>query len=133
MRSIFTLSVAAILVLSPLALVAHHSVNLFFDQGSVVEVEGTISEIFWGSPHIGFVLLAGSADGGEQWELESGAIRILDRRGINRDSFGIGDRVRVAGWPDRSGGNAMFVTNVLLPGGDELQMTARPQPLRWTH
>ena len=26
----------------------------------------------------------------------------------------------------------MFVTNVLLPNGNELQMTASPQPLRWT-
>ncbi len=116
------------LLLSPLVTFAHHSVVAFFDQGTVSELEGTITRVVWRNPHVVVVLLTG----GEQWELQSAAMNVLERNGITRDSFGIGDRVRVAGWPSRRGRNEMFVTNVLLPNGNELQTTARPQPLRWT-
>ena len=131
MRTVFSrycLVVGMWLLLSPLVTFAHHSVVAFFDQGTVSELEGTITRVVWRNPHVVVVLLTG----GEQWELHSAAMNVLERNGITRDSFGIGDRVRVAGWPGRRGRNAMFVTNVLLPNGNELQMTARPQPLRWT-
>ena len=127
------LFVGAWLLLLPVVTFAHHSVGAFFDRSTVLELEGTITRILWRNPHVGFVLLTGSAKGGAEWALEGDAINSLERSGITRESFGIGDRVRVAGWPDRRGGNAMFLTNLLLPGGDELQMrVSNPEPLRWT-
>ena len=123
------LFVGALLLLSPVVTFAHHSVNAFFDTTTVSDLEGTLTRIFWRNPHVGFVLLTG----GEEWELEGTPINSLERSGIHRELFGIGDRVRVAGWPDKRGGNTLFITNLILPDGNELQMTvSNPQPLRWT-
>ena len=112
---------------------AHHSIDAFFDRATVSELEGTITQIVWRNPHVGFVLLTGSGAGGEQWALHGAAINRLERGGIVREVFGVGDRVRVAGWPDKRGRNAMFVTNLLLPSGNELRMyPGRGQRARWT-
>ena len=121
------------LLLSPAVTFAHHSIDAFFDRATVSELEGTITQIVWRNPHVGFVLLTGSGASGEQWALHGAAINRLERGGIAQEVFGVGDRVRVAGWPDKRGRNAMFVTNMLLPGGNELRMyPGRGQPARWT-
>ena len=72
--------------------------------------------ILWRNPHSEFVL---STAGGEEWELQSGAINTLERKGITRETIAVGDRVRAAGWADRRGGKSMFLTNLLLPDGNE--------------
>ena len=36
----------------PSFLTAHHSVTAFFDRATIIEVEGTITEIFWRNPHV---------------------------------------------------------------------------------
>ena len=118
-----------LLLLSPAVVFSHHSVGAFFDQGNFSELEGTIMRILWRNPHTAFLL---SVEGGEQWQLEGATINTLERNGITRETFSVGDRIRVAGWADRRGRNVMFLTNLLLPDGNELQMTVRPQPLRWT-
>ena len=82
-------------MLSPLATLAHHSVSVFFDQGTVSELDGTITRVLWRNPHVGFVLLANTEAGEEEWELESGSLGILERRGITQDSFAVGEPTSV--------------------------------------
>lgn len=112
---------------------AHHSVNAFFNQSTITELEGTITGVQWRNPHVGFLLQV-SADGNdEEWQLISSSINSLERSGLTPDMFRIGDEVRVAGWPDRRGRNGLFITNFLMANGVEARMTAtNPQPLRWT-
>ncbi len=117
---------------SPLAL-AHHSATAFFDRDRIVEIEGTITEVYWRNPHVGFKLDVVSDSGAtEEWELEAGTTNTLSRRGFNADSLSIGERIRAAGAASRRGELAIFVSNILLPGGAEVVVSDRDEPLRWT-
>jgi hypothetical protein len=121
-----------ILLVSPSAL-AHHSATAFFDRETIMEVEGTLTEIYWRNPHVGFKLDVVN-DAGEtvEWELEAGTTNTLTRRGFTADSLSIGERVRAAGAASRRGEPAIFVSNLLLPNGDEVIVSDRNEPLRWT-
>ncbi|MFL2546718.1 MAG: DUF6152 family protein [Candidatus Rariloculaceae bacterium] len=122
----------AILMFSPLAL-GHHSAAAFFDRSRIVEVEGTVSDVYWRNPHVSLTLdVVNDAGEIEAWELEAGTTNTLMRRGFTADSVSIGDRVTAAGAPSRRGEPAIFVSNVLLPNGEEYIIADREEPLRWT-
>ncbi len=94
---------------------AHHS-RVDFDTSSVVEVEGILVDVSWGNPHPTFAVLAED----QRWEIEGSAIYVIERSGITSDAFPVGQNVRVAGYQSRVQPFAMYITNMLLPGGDEL-------------
>jgi len=120
------------LMFAPLAL-AHHSVTAFFDRDTTVEVEGTVTDIYWRNPHVGFMLeVVNEAGVTEEWELEGGTTNTLVRRGFTAESVSIGDRVRAAGAASRRGEPAIFVSHLLLPGGEEVILSDREVPPRWT-
>jgi len=133
LRKLAVASAGSYLVLAALDAVGHHSVNAFFDQSRIVEIEGSIVDVQWRNPHVGFEVRVETESGPEEWSLISSSINSLERNAIYRADFNIGDRVRVAGWPERRRDNGMFITNFLLANGFEALMTAtRPQPRRWT-
>lgn len=112
---------------------AHHSATAFFDQNTIVEVEGTVTDIYWRNPHVSFTLDVANAEGIiEEWELEGGTTNSLVRRGFTAGSVSIGDRIKAAGAASRRGEPAIFVSNLLLPSGDEVIVSDREMPLRWT-
>ena len=117
----------------PSFLTAHHSVTAFFDRATIIEVEGTITEIFWRNPHV-FLTLEVIGEGGvtENWELEAGTTNTLMRRGITSNSLGLGDQIKAAGAESRRGEPAIFISNLLLPNGTEVIVSDRDATLRWT-
>ncbi len=122
---------AVVGLLSASLVFAHHSPFLFFDPTSSIEIEGTIQRIHWRNPHPEFVL-AVTDESGEvaNWILEAHSVSILRRMDIGKDKFAVGDRVKVAGWPSKRGGNELFITNMLLPQGIEVAMDPGSQP-KW--
>lgn len=122
------------LFIIPWSLPAHHSVTAFYDRDAeILEVEGIITSVFWKNPHVGVSLLVDSGNGErEEWKLEGGSVNTLMRRGFRQESVKIGDRVRGAGHPSRRNQREIFVTNFLLPDGDEIIFTDVDVPLRWT-
>jgi len=125
--------IGVILVLIPTFVQAHHSTRAFYDRDASAEIEGVITSVFWRNPHVGLTLrVRNQQDQEEQWELEGGTINTLRRRGHSEATFAIGDRVRVAGAPSSRGLNALFVTNMLLPNGQEVVFTDQPRPPLWT-
>ena len=120
------------LIFTPLAL-AHHSIAAFFDRSIDVEIEGIVTDIFWRNPHIGLTLeVVNEAGETEGWELEGGTTNTLMRRGFTAESVRIGDRIRAAGAGSRRGEPAIFVSHILLPSGQEVVMSDREVPPRWT-
>ncbi len=112
---------------------AHHSVTAFFDWETIAEIEGTVTDIFWRNPHVAITLAVTNDEGEtEEWELEGGTTNTLIRRGFTADVLSIGDRVRAAGAASRRGEPAIFVSNLLLPGGEEVIVSDRDVALRWT-
>jgi hypothetical protein len=116
-------------VLRPAA--AHHSLAEYNDD-AVVEAVGTVVDVLWRNPHVRLTISTEDFDGDPQvWELEGMGVMRLDRAGIQRDLVGVGTTVRFAGNPSRRRSRHMYVTNVLMPDGQEILLRTSAEP-RWT-
>ena len=123
--------VALVLISASLTAIGHHSV-VEYDFDVVEELEGRVSVVSWRNPHVRLMLNVVSSDGTEAvWDLEAQDVNSLGRRGLSPDMIHVGDVVRVAGNPSTRQQNAMYVTNVLLPNGTEINTRGRPEP-RWS-
>ena len=83
-----------------------------------VEVEGTITDVFWRAPHIRYRM---EDVDGKVWELEaSPSPTTFLRAGVTQEEFvQVGDFVRAAGFVSRRDPSALGLTNLLLPNGLE--------------
>ena len=121
----------AVLVLGALPAFAHHSPFLYFDPTSTIEIEGEISALRWRNPHVVFKLLSADGSGGTaEWTLETHSVSILRRMNLERGAVDVGDKVKVAGWPSKRGGDELFITNMLMPDGIEIAFDPGAPP-RW--
>jgi hypothetical protein len=76
---------------------AHHSQSEF-DFKSVVEVEGSVTNLDWRSPHARLYVDVVDGQGKvANWNFEMPSPMTLMRRGWKRDSLKPGDRVKVKG------------------------------------
>ena len=84
------------LALAPAAW-AHHSQSEY-DSRAKVDVEGTVTQLEWKSPHA-WVYMDVTSDKGEKvnWSFELPSPVTLMRRGWTRDSLKPGDRIKVSG------------------------------------
>ncbi len=116
-------------VLSPAF--AHHSARITYDMDQVIEIEGEITRLVWRNPHVRFTL-SGVDDEGESvtWDVESIPVTRLTRVGITQDVLGIGDTVRIAGFPARRPVNDIYAINMLLEDGREALLDT--PTARWT-
>jgi hypothetical protein len=81
---------------------AHHSQSEYDLRGKV-EVEGTVTKVEWRSPHAWIYVDAIDGSGQKvNWSFELPSPVTLMRRGWNRDSLKVGDRVSVVGAPARN-------------------------------
>ena len=117
---------SGLLILPGSLLNAHHASAPFYDNSREVEVEGEITEVLWQNPHIRFTL---RDDEGRHWDIETTSVSVLSRWGLDEDVVEVGSRVRLAGRPGRLSDTAMWVSNMLLPTGQEVLLSSRP---RWT-
>lgn len=109
---------------------AHHS-NAEYDRGVLRELEGELVAVAWANPHVAFKLRTVAEGGGvEEWELAGLPIALLEKAGLSKDMFSIGDRVKAAGYASRRR-PSMLVNNLLLPNGDEALFYPESR-LRWS-
>ncbi len=100
---------------------AHHGVvtnpSLYLTD-EMVELEGTITEVFWRNPHVRMRLRIPGDDGRETlWELELGPNPPLFRRlGISQDFAAPGTEVRVAGHVSRRNPRSLGVVHMFANG-----------------
>ena len=97
------LAVFAGSVLAATPLLAHHSFTATYDETTEVELQGELVSFMFRNPH-SFVHLMAPDENGEmqRWAIEWGAAGVLDRQGLSRDTFKIGDRVVITGNPGRN-------------------------------
>jgi hypothetical protein len=111
---------------------AHHSTGPVYDRGQIVEVEGEITEMSWTNPHIRFAIDAVDARGERQnLEIETNSVSIVSRFGLTAELVNPGTRVKIAGNPTHAEGEGMWLTNMLLPNGQEILFGARYEA-RWS-
>jgi hypothetical protein len=112
---------------------AHHSTALVYDRGgALIEAEGVITDVAWVNPHVRFKMRGAGADGVERlWDIESNSVSIVSRFGLTADLVASGTRVKVAGNGGRSADNVLWLTNMMLPNGQEILFGAAIEP-RWS-
>jgi hypothetical protein len=80
----------------PVTATAHHSVAYYGNE--VIEVTGVLAGVSWRNPHVALRVEVTAEDGTrETWVLECNSIYNLQRRGILRDMFEVGQPVTVSG------------------------------------
>ncbi|MDG2175897.1 MAG: DUF6152 family protein [Gammaproteobacteria bacterium] len=110
---------------------AHHS-TAEYDNNTITEAEGTVVDVSWFNPHVRLTVSTEAFDGETMlWELEGMGVMRLDRAGIPRDLVSIGTTVRFAGNPSTRRSRHMYVTNVLMPDGQEILLRTTSEP-RWS-
>lgn len=112
---------------------AHHSTALVYDRGgSLIELEGVVTEVAWANPHVRLKLRGAGPDGVERlWDVESNSVSTVSRFGLTADLVAAGTRVKAAGNGGRQVDNVLWLTNLLLPSGDEILFGAGIRP-RWS-
>lgn len=111
---------------------AHHS-NAEYDRSTVTELEGVISRVIWRNPHVGLWVDVKTDNGETQtWRMEAADLASTLRRGVPEGTFQEGQEVRFAGYASNRRTAHMLVTNVQLPGGQEVLLTRFAGP-RWSN
>lgn len=129
-RSVTFAATVAIVITAPAA--AHHSVAEY-DDDTTVEAVGTVVDVLWRNPHVRLTISTEDFDGETTvWELEGMGVMRLDRAGVPRDLVGVGTTVRFAGNPSKRRDRHMYVTNVLVPDGQEILLRTTAEP-RWSN
>lgn len=94
MNKIRIFILAAVSLLSPAGLLAHHGTAGFYDQTKKVKIEGVAKQFAWRNPHCGLFLVGKDAAGNEvTYVLEMGSPNTLARMGYTRLSIKPGDKV----------------------------------------
>ena len=102
-RKLVTLLAGGAFVAASGAVLAHHSFAMF-DQNNPIELEGTVQEFKYISPHSFILLQVTDKDGGTTvWNLEGGAPSALARDGWTNATLKAGDEVKMTVAPLRSG------------------------------
>ncbi len=129
MKIVVTLGALA-LVSSPAF--AHHSTAAVYDRSATIEAEGDIAEVQWVNPHVRFKVRGTGPDGSERvWQIESNSVSIVSRFGLTADVVKAGTHVKIAGNPGRARDDILFLSNMLLPSGEEILFGSGIAP-RWS-
>jgi len=116
---IYTLLIASLSATT----LAHHSFNGYSDE--IQEWEGEIVDLKWRNPHILFTVKSIDEGGREALRImEAGSIYMFQRGGVGPEYLAVGTRVTVAARQSVRRASDFLATNILLPGGRELLLTA---------
>ena len=113
--------IAALLMGSAVALLAHHSFDAEFDRTKPVSLKGTVTKMEWMNPHIWLYIDVKDEKGAvSKWQVEGGAPNSLRRNGWNRDSVKEGEAVTVEGTRAKDGSNTANARSVVNAAGKRL-------------
>jgi Family of unknown function (DUF6152) len=121
-RQLTTLLVSGAFMAAGGAAMAHHSFAMF-DQENPIELEGTVQEFKYTSPHTFILLVVKDKDGESTvWNLEGGAPSNLVRDGWSSATLKPDDEIRLTVEPLRSGapGGAWNATKIRLKSGEPI-------------
>lgn len=112
--------VAAVALLIPLSLSAHHG-GAAFDSGKIVVLKGTVTQWIYSNPHCLLRLDVTGEDGKVvPWVAEGQAPNVIFPAGYRRDSFKPGDQVSITVEPVKNGQSAGRILESVLADGKKL-------------
>ncbi len=121
MRTRLFLCVAALLMLVPVSLWAHHAFAAEFDSTKPVKLRGTVMKMDWINPHAWIHIDVKATDGKvTRWMIEAAAPNAMLRRGFNQDSLPIGTEILIEGFQAKDGANRANGSSITYPDGKKL-------------
>ena len=100
---------------------AHHSFAVYFDDQTIIQATGSVTNFRFTNPHAIISFTVKNAKGQvEPWRAETNAVTLLRRRGWTKDSLTIGETITVEGWRARDGSNYMRMRTVKRADGTVL-------------
>ncbi len=130
-RSILSrLLLLAVLSTAAAGAFAHHSIAGQYVSDEVIVLEGEVTDVSFRNPHVH--LYIDVVENGEisNWGVGLQNVAILRRIGVNRDTFAVGDRVKVTGNPGKDNTPKIYVIKIQEEGGDEYAMFRDGTPAR---
>jgi hypothetical protein len=121
-RGLTALSASAVFISTVGVATAHHSFAMF-DQENPIDLEGTVQEFKYTSPHTFILLVVKDKEGGNTvWNLEGGAPSNLARDGWSSKTLKPGDEIRLMVEPLRSGapGGAWNASKIKFKSGEPI-------------
>ena len=116
MRTMLALIVSVWVAGAPPAALGHHSFLSQYDLEKVIEIKGTVTEVWYQNPHARVYVQAKGDDGMPMlWETETYPRNILDRRGWKYHDLKVGDEVVVTGRRARDGSNRLQMLTIVRP------------------
>jgi Family of unknown function (DUF6152) len=110
------------LVITGVALQAHHAVAGVYDLNTEVVLQGKLKKLNFTNPHASIELSVTDKDGKvTDWILTTASITTLTREGINKTSMKPGEFLKVTILPARNGSPAGFIRNLQL-GDREIKL-----------
>ena len=103
------------LVITGIALEAHHAVAGVYDLNKEVVLEGRLKKLNFTNPHASIELSVPDKDGKiTDWVLTTASVQVLTREGINKTSIKPGEALKVTILPARNRSPAGFIRNLQL-------------------
>jgi hypothetical protein len=100
---------------------AHHSVAYYGDE--TVRIAGTLTGVEWRNPHVRWTVEVVNDRGlPETWHLEGNSIYNLQRSGVTRELFAVGDSLTVSGRRGTRDPQALLAMSMWLEDGEELPL-----------
>jgi hypothetical protein len=116
-----TAIVAAGMVLTAVAVGAHHSIAAGFDMAKTTTVTGTVVKMEWRNPHAQLTIAVKNENGQmEPWSIWFSSSNGMYRRGWRKDDLPYGATVAVSGFRAKDGSNQIYGGETKLPDGRAL-------------
>ena len=103
---------------------AHHSFVGNYDATKLITLQGTVTKVRYGNPHIFFSV---DVPGKGVWKVEAESISKTRAKGLTKEHLTRGAPVTVTGWPAKNGKRGMGLQSITVPGGKTIKIrgTAR--------
>jgi hypothetical protein len=109
------------LLLSAASTSAHHAFSKTFDPEKQVNLNGTVTKVQWGNPHVITYLDVKDVKGKmTNWKIELGSPASLAKAGWTRDKLKVGQMVTLEGWQAKNGSHFASAEAVTMASGEKL-------------
>ncbi len=107
------------MLLSAIAIDAHHSFTAEFDMQKPVRLKGILTRLDFSNPHAHFFLDVRDPGGRvTQWVIEAASPNGLLRRGFTKQTVAEGTEVIIDAYQSRTSPHKASARDIILPGGN---------------